>query len=96
MQIKNYSQTQYKPYFSMKIADPTTYSTTVFNAMCDFIGKHSDKFSPNAVIRESENKGRRFSETIIDDGVAKIRLGETDIQIINTLKRFGEALDTSA
>ena len=64
--------------------------------MCDFIGKHSDKFSPNAVIRESENKGRRFSETIIDDGVAKIRLGETDIQIINTLKRFGEALDTSA
>ena len=90
MQIQNYNQYQYKPVFTMKIADPTTYSTTVYDAICEFIGKHEDKFSPDAVIKKIEREGRSFSEKVIDDGGAMIRLGETDEQIAKTLNMIGK------
>lgn len=97
MRIQSYNQYQYKPFFAMKVVDPTTYSTTVFDKMCEFIGKYGDQFSPDAIIKERGRKGRRFSETVIDDGGGvMIRLGETDEQIIKTLNTLGKAFDTSA
>ena len=96
MRIQNYNTCQYKPTFAMRIAEPTTYSTVVFDEMSKFIEKYGSKFPDNTVIKEVvQGRVRRFPLTVIDDGSNVIRLGATDSEIIDSLKRLRSKFDVS-